>query len=179
MRTVHPWLILAVVFTTAAPNARELRLPEQITVEGVSLRRTAQAHRTHLLGSLDLYAISLYSDGPIEPQRLASTDVAKALRIDVTCTDETRIRVGFDWQRELVPRLEPRAVTHLLGSFAPLRHGDAVQIEYVPAKGTTVRVNKTVAVSGAHHDLMLAFLDHWFGERPVSEAIKRMLLASS
>jgi hypothetical protein len=32
-------------------------------------------------------------------------------------------------------------------------------------------------VSGAHHDLMLAFLDHWLGDRPVSEELKRTLLA--
>jgi hypothetical protein len=170
--------LLALLLPTAATNARELRSPEQITVEGVPLRRTAQAHRTHLLGSLDLYTISLYSDGQIESQRLASADVAKALRIDVTCTDEARMRVGFDWRRELVPRLEPRAVAHLLGSFAPLRHGDVVQIEFAPEKGTIVRVNKAVAVSGGHHDLMLAFLDHWLGERPVSEEIKRRLLTS-
>lgn len=31
-------------------------------------------------------------------------------------------------------------------------------IEYVPNKGTFVRVNRAVAVSGANHDLMLAFL---------------------
>jgi hypothetical protein len=36
-----------------------------------------------------------------------------------------------------------------------------------------------VAVSGAHHDLMLAFLDHWLGQQPVSEEIKRMLLTPS
>jgi hypothetical protein len=51
-----------------------------------------------------------------------------------------------------------------------------VQIEFAPEKGTTVRVNKAVAVSGGHHDLMLAFLDHWLGQRPVSEEIKRTLL---
>ena len=176
MRTVLAWLLLTLVLPTAAPNARELRSPDQITVEGIPLRRTAQAHRTHLLGGLDLYTISLYSDGAGELQRLASADVAKALRIDVTCPDEARIRVGFDWQRELVPRLEPRAVAHLVGSFAPLRYGDVVQIEFAPEKGTTVRVNKAVAVSGGHHDLMLAFLDHWLGQRPVSEEIKRTLL---
>jgi hypothetical protein len=53
-----------------------------------------------------------------------------------------------------------------------------VLIEYVPGKGTTVRVNKAVAVGGVNHDLMLAFLDHWLGQRPVSEEIKRTLLAS-
>lgn len=52
-------------------------------------------------------------------------------------------------------------------------------VEYVPAKGTVVRVNRAVAVSGAHHELMLAFLDHWLGQRPLSEEIKRTLLGSS
>jgi hypothetical protein len=54
-----------------------------------------------------------------------------------------------------------------------------IAVEFVPAKGTTVRVNKAVAVTGAHHDLMLAFLDHWIGERPLSEELKRALLRSS
>jgi hypothetical protein len=36
-----------------------------------------------------------------------------------------------------------------------------------------------VAVSDANHDLMLAFLDHWLGQRPVSDEIKRTLLGSS
>ena len=58
-----------------------------------------------------------------------------------------------------------------------LNVGDVVLVEYTPARGTFVRVNRAVAVSGAHHDLMLAFLDHWLGDRPVSEAIKRALLA--
>jgi hypothetical protein len=34
-------------------------------------------------------------------------------------------------------------------------------------------------VTGASHDLILAFLDHWLGQRPVSEEIKRALLGSS
>lgn len=80
--------------------------------------------------------------------RLASADVAKALRIDVTYDDDLRRRVVLDWRRELVPPLEPQAVAHLRGSFAPLRQGDVVQIEYVPDKGTSVRVNRAVAVPG-------------------------------
>jgi hypothetical protein len=75
--------------------------------------------------------------------------------------------------------LEPAATAHLRGTFAPLRNGDIVLVEYVPTKGTTVRINRGVAVSGAHHDLMLAFLDHWLGQQPVSEEIKRMLLTPS
>jgi len=38
-----------------------------------------------------------------------------------------------------------------------------------------VRVNDATAVSGAKHDLMIAFLDHWLGQQPVSEEMKRTL----
>jgi hypothetical protein len=64
----------------------------------------------------------------------------------------------------------------LRGVFAPLLSGDVVLVEYAPGRGTTVRVNRGVAVNAAHHDFMLAFLDHWLGPRPVSEEIKDKLL---
>jgi hypothetical protein len=163
---------------SASLTARQNRPPEQITVGGSEpLRLRGYAQRTHLLGTVDLYTVALYSDGPRDRAALASADIPKALRIEVTYEDDLRRRVAIDWRRELVPSLEPQAVAHLRGTFAPLRRDDVVQVEYLPEKGTTVRVTKAVAVSGAHHDLMLAFLDHWLGDRPVSADIKRTLLA--
>jgi hypothetical protein len=183
-RLLRPWLVFAVLSgmtgATAAPDGRKARLPEQIAVDGGNpLRIEGHAHRTHLLGTIDLYTLGLYSDGPIDRARLASVDVAKVLRIEVTYEDDLQRRVALDWRRELIPALEPRAEAHLRGAFAPLRRGDTVQIEYVPEKGTSVRVNRAVSVSSAHHDLMLAFLDHWLGDRPLSEEIKRTLLGLS
>mgnify|MGYP003578591986 CR=1 FL=1 len=80
---------------------------------------------------------------------------------------------------ELIPPLDGRAIVQLRGTFAALQRGDIVVIEYTPSRGTSIRVNKGVAVSGIDHDLMLAFLDHWLGQRPVSEEIKRALLDRS
>jgi hypothetical protein len=59
-----------------------------------------------------------------------------------------------------------------------LRHGDVVLIEYAPRKGTSVHVNRSILVLGEAHELMLAFLDHWLGQRPVSEDLKRTLLGT-
>jgi hypothetical protein len=132
----------------------------------------------HLAGLEDLYKIALYATPPFDQSQLLSPDVAKALRIEVTYERDWR-RPAVDWFRELVPRLEPAAVAHLLGVFAPLRRGDIVLIEYAPRRGTTVHINRSTAVFGARHELMLAFLDHWLGQRPVSEDIKRVLLGRS
>jgi hypothetical protein len=179
MHALHRFVVTALIISVGASlGARENRPPEHITVGGSEpLRLCGHARRTHLLGTVDLYTVALYSDGAGDRARLASADVPKALRIEVTYLDDLRRRVAIDWRRELVPSLEPQAVAHLRGSFAPLRRDDVVHVEYLPHKGTAVRVNKGVAVSGAHHDLMLAFLDHWLGNRPVSEEIKRTLLA--
>jgi len=41
---------------------------------------------------------------------------------------------------------------------------------------TRVARRKAAVASGAGHVLILAFLDHWLGQRPVSEAITRAIL---
>ena len=148
-----------------------LNLPGPVTIPMI-----AQASRAHLLGAIRLYTIAIYANGPFDPVEMVSPDIAKALRIEVTYEEDLRQRTKLDWHGELVPRLEPAAAAHLRGSFAALKQGDVVIVEFLPGKGTTVRVNKAVAVSGSNHDLMLAFLDHWMGQRPVSEEIKRCLL---
>ena len=142
--------------------------------------RTGHAERVHLLGTANLYSIAMYVDQRFfDRAHLISPDVAKALRIVVPYKADVRRPVVLDWRRELIPRLDRAAAAHLRGAFAHLRHGDVVLIEYAPNQGTAVRVNKAVVVSDAHHDLMLAFLDHWLGQRPVSDTIKRSLLGSS
>jgi hypothetical protein len=174
---------LAITWSAAAlAYAQSIDTPQTVTLEGATapLVRAGQALRVHLLGSFELYTIAVYLDGPADRTRLISSDVGKALRIEIKYKDDlSRRRPSIDWQGELIPRLERDAMTLLRGAFAPLRYGDVVLVEYVPIKGTTVRINRGVAVSGAHHDLMLAFLDHWIGQQPVSEDVKRSLLASS
>jgi Chalcone isomerase-like len=152
--------------------------PASLSIEGRGpLTHAARATRRDLLGAMELYTIALYTDGgPVTRELLASPDTAKALRIQVSYDEDLRRRTAIDWRRELLPRLESPGLAHLQGSFAPIQYGDTIVVEYVPTRGTTVRVNKGVVVSGANHDLMLAFLDHWIGQRPLSEEIKETLL---
>jgi hypothetical protein len=164
---------------SVAASAQPVEHPQSITPDGgTSVPRVGEATRVHMLGLIDLYGLALYVTGSVSRANLLSPDVAKVLRIQIVFEEDPRYRIGIDWRGELVPRLESAATAHLRGTFAPLRSGDVVLIEYVPGKGTTVRVNKAVAVGGVNHDLMLAFLDHWLGQRPVSEEIKRTLLGS-
>ena len=178
-RTLSALLTAAVFAAVTSPAlAQPTRNPPSIAVEGgTTLARAGQASRQHLLGLLEIYQIALYANGPAaDLERLASPDVAKALRIEITYEEDFRRQLTADWQRELVPPLNLAAIEHLRQTFAPLKQGDVVQIDYTPSRGTNLRVNRTVVASGVNHDLMLAFLDHWLGQRPVSEELKRALM---
>jgi hypothetical protein len=164
----------------SAVSAQRTEPPATIQLYGgQSLPLAGQARRELLLGDVELYTLGLYLEQPkVDLQRLGSADAPKVLRIHISYEEDVRRRVAIDWRRELVPSLEPAAAAHIDGSFAPLREGDVVIIEYSRTRGTSVRVNSSVAVSGASHDLMLSFLDQWLGQRPVSEEIKNAPLGS-
>ena len=154
--------------------------PATVSLDGDGpIPRAGQATRVDLLGSVEIYSVAVYVDGTLSDRaHLISQDVPKAVRIEVRYKDDLHRRLALDWRRELIPTLEPAATASLRGTFGGLKDGDVALIAYVPGKGTVVRVNKATAVSGAHHDLMLAFLEHWLGQRPVSEDMKRVLLGS-
>jgi hypothetical protein len=174
--TVGSVLLLLTLLGPVRPVHARGDHPSSLNLDGATLPLAAQGQRTHLLGSRPLYTVALYApDTPPAVERLADPNVPKALRIEVTFEEDLQRRPVFDWRRELVPSLEPDASAHLRRSFSGLRHGDVVLIEYVPGTGTNVRVNRSTAVTRAHHDVMLAFLDHWIGQQPVSEEIKRAL----
>ena len=177
MRSGQLAALALVVFVSASVDA-QLAQPPSIALEGgESLPLAAHATRAHYLGSVDLYDVAVYADVAIsDSAQLVSVETSKAIRILVLFEPDLQRRRVLDWQRELIPAIEPDAAAILRGKFAPIVRGDVVSIEYSPGRGTSVRVNKGVAVTRGSHDLMLSFLDHWLGQRPLSPELKAALL---
>ena len=172
MRYAIP-LVLAIFVA----STQTVRHPATLSPDGATqLPLMGQAERVHLLGARRLYGVAVYAEAPIHDARLVSPETAKIIRIEITYENDLRRQVTIDWRRELIPPLDGRAIVQLRGTFGALQRGDVVVIEYTSTKGTSIRVNKGTVVSGIHHDLMLAFLDHWLGQRPVSEELRRALL---
>ena len=178
MRTFFRLVCALLIASPLSALAAQAGPPASLDLDGgVTVPLAAKARRAHLLGSVEFYAVSIYTNGSIrDAASLSSTDTPKAVRIDVNYSQDLHSSITFDWQRELIPGLETPAITQLRRIFAPLRNGDVVQVDYTPTKGTTIRVNKDVAVTRGSHDLMLAFVDHWIGQRPLSEEMKQALL---
>jgi hypothetical protein len=170
-------VIAAIVSLAGTAAAVHGQSPAEVRVGYTPLTLVAEGLRTDQLGGNPLYTVAVYAEArPLDLAHLASEDVAKALRIEVTSDDDPFSPLTRPWRRELVPRLDPAASAQLLAITAPIRKSDVLLIEYTPGKGTTIQGNARTAVSRAPHGLMVAFLDQWLGQRPVSEDLKRALL---
>jgi hypothetical protein len=172
--------IAAIVSFAGTPAALHGQSPADVRVGFTPLALVAEGSRTDQLGGEALYTVAAYAEArPLDLADLARADAAKALRIEVAIDDDPFSPLTRPWRLELVPpRLDPAATTHLLATVGAVRKGDVLLVEYEPGKGTTIRRNTLTAVSRAPHGLMIAFLDQWLGQRPVSEQLKRTLLES-
>ena len=172
--------IAAIVSWAGATAAAHGQRPAEIRIGFTPLPVVAEGSRTDQLGGEALYTIAIYADTrPLELTELAKADAPTALRIEVASDDDPASPLTRPWRRELVPRLAPAATTQLFAILRTVRKGDVLQVEYEPGSGTTIRVNALTVASRAPHDLMVAFLDQWLGQRPVSEELKRTLLQRS
>jgi hypothetical protein len=170
-------LIAAIVSLAGTPAAAHGQPPAEIRIGFTPLPVVAEGSRTDQLGGEALYTVAIYAGiRPLEVTELAKADAPTALRIEVATDDDPASPLTRPWRRELVPRLAPAATSQLFAILRTVRKGDVLQVEYEPGSGTTIRVNALTVASRGPHDLMVAFLDQWLGQRPVSEDLKRTLL---
>ena len=108
-------LIAAIVSLTGAPTIVHGQSPADIHLGFTPLTLVAEGSRTDQLGGEALYTVAVYAEArPLDLARLAKADTAKALRIEVVSDDDPFAPLTRPWRRELVPRLDPVATTHLL-----------------------------------------------------------------
>jgi len=173
-------LIAAVVSLAGSPAVVDGQSPAEVRAGYTRLTLVAEGSRTDQLGGNALYIVAVYAEArPLDLAHLARADVAKALRIEVASDDDPFGPLTRPWRRELVPQLDFAASAQLLAIVGAVRKGDVLLVDYEPGKGTTIQGNGRTAVSRAPHSLMVAFLDQWLGQRPVSEELKRTLLEQS
>src|SRR5262245_2963809 len=89
-----------------SPDQAPAADPATITLDGGPvLPLAAQAQRRHLLGSVPLYSVAIYSDVPLRDVSLSSPATPKAALIRVTFEPDLKRRVTLDWRGELIPPL--------------------------------------------------------------------------
>jgi len=68
-------------------------------------------------------------------------------------------------------------VNQFLNAFnLPIKHGDIIDIDYLPTKGTRISINGQIIEEIESAPLFNALLNCWIGPFPVSESLKKQLL---
>jgi len=120
-------LMAAIVSVAVGPAALHAQSPKEVRVGFTPLTLVAEGSRTDQLGGETLYTVAIYAVArPRELADLARADAATALRIEVASDDDPVSPLTRPWRRELVPRLNPAAVTQLSAIVGTVRKGDVV-----------------------------------------------------
>ena len=69
-------------------------------------------------------------------------------------------------------------LTVFYGFFQDVRPGDRYSINYLPGKGTELRLNGNVVGSVPGHDFAVAYFGIWLGEKPIKKSFRDKLLGA-
>ena len=170
-------LTAAIVSFAGTPATVHGQSPAEVRVGYTPLTLVAEGSRTDQLGGEALYTVAVYAEArPLDIAHLAKAETAKALRIEVVSDDDPFSPLTRPWRRELVPRLDVRRDHAAARDRGNGEEGRRPAGRILTREGHHHPGKSQTAVSHAPHSLMVAFLDQWLGQRPVSEDLKRTLL---
>ena len=180
------WLVVVmfVVMTGFAQSVeiKGVRFSDTLVVEQAELKLNGVAVLKWAM-LFDVYAGALYLPAGVRGQAW-SNDVAKRLELSYFREIEAK---GFAeasdkiLQDNLLPAeyqtLAKRLQT-FYGLFQDVKPGDRYSINYIPEKGTDLRLNEQFLGSVLGADFAAAYFGIWLGAEPISKSFRNILLQS-
>lgn len=168
--------VLSASFPARAAQIAGVTLPATEVVHGTRLSLVGCAAREELW--TDLYVVSVYL--PPEMRGVAqatSAQAVKLVRIDVTYDGNVPDGLPSAWKDRLQNKVSQEFQQTLQGQYNQLKSGDTVLVSYSPGGGTTLSVNGRNVASRPGDNVFNTMMQIWVGPSPVSENMKRLLLA--
>jgi len=122
----------------------------------------------------------LYTCRLFVPREISSFDEARSLdgpiEIQLEVHGEPPGSLPDDWEKVLDEELSQQLFRKAQAHYRRLEEGDRVVVAYLPGEGSTVWLNGEKRFTDPGPGLVLALLEQWVGERPVSKSLRRSLL---
>ena len=180
------WLVVVLLVAMAglaqALEIKGVRFSDTLIVDHAELKLNGVAVLKWVM-LFDVYAGALYRPGGV-PGQAWSNDVAKRLELSYFREIEAK---GFAeasdklLQDNLLPTeyqaLEKRLQT-FYGFFRDVNPGDRYSINYIPEKGTELRLNEQPLGRVPGADFAAAYFGIWLGDEPISKGFRNRLLES-
>jgi hypothetical protein len=172
-------LLLAALNLAQAGELAGVKVPDQVTVGGQQLALNGMGLREKIV--IDVYVGSLYlPQKTSQASKAVDADVPKRIQLNFiyeTVTVEQQ-KEAFSEAMAKLPNAAAVAdrMTRLATSMELVHSGDEVVFDYVPGKGTQVKVKgkDKGTIEGA--DFMRALWTIYLGPNPPSESLKKGML---
>lgn len=179
------WLVVIMLVALSglalAVEIKGVRFSDTLVVDQTELRLNGVAVLKWAM-LFDVYAGALYLPGGV-PGQAWSNDVAKRLELSYFREIEAKeFAEASDkiLQDNLLPA-EYRALAKRLqtfyGFFRDVKPGDRYSINYIPGKGTELRLNEQPLGQVPGADFAAAYFGIWLGAEPISKEFRDRLLA--
>lgn len=174
-------LLVAMTGLAQAAEVKGVHFSDSLVVEQVELKLNGVAVLKWAM-LFDVYAGALYLPGGV-PGQAWSKDVAKRLELSYFREIEAE---GFAeasdriLQDNLLPaEYQPLAkrLQTFYGFFRDVKPGDRYSINYIPEKGTELRLNEQPLGQVPGADFAAAYFGIWLGAEPISKEFRNRLLA--
>lgn len=178
-------LLPALLFTCVSAHAREIAgvvIPDTVTVADNPLQLNGAGIRKKFF--MDIYIGALYLPARTPDVSAILSDAGPASVVMHILHDSvSKEKITSAWSDGMHANLsgeEMQSQQATLDSFNTLfrtvQKGDMIRIDYIPAKGTEVRINNEWRGVAGDNTFFRALLKVWLGSEPVSSSLKNDML---
>lgn len=186
MRIFFLFCLLLIGVPATAGEIAGVMVQETIKADdGTVLQLNGAGIRTKMF--FDIYIAQLYMEKPsASAAEVVAADGKKRMVMHFLYKEVTKDKLVEAWNdgftgntaNEELARLQER-IDRFNALFEDVKKGDVIVLDYDPAAGTTVIIKGQRKGSIPGKDFNDAMLKIWLGEAPVTESLKKELLAYS
>lgn len=161
-------------------------VPQQVQPQGVGQPLVLNGAGIRYKFFFKIYVGALYLPQPQhDAARLLADPPANRVVMHFLYDEVSREKLDDAWDEGFDANLDKEArlaldarIQQFKGMFRTLREGDEVWLDYVPGTGTRVTINGQQQGAVEGRDFNAALLSVWLGDEPVTQSLKKALLAA-
>ena len=180
-------ILLCLLFISLPVSARKIQgveIPDTLSVANDDTTLVLNGAGIRKKFFLDIYIGALYLPSAKTDAAAILNDTGPAsILMHFLYSEVSKKKITAGWTDGLEANLtttEMEAIRPKLDSFNKLfrtvREGDVIRIDYLPARGTEVRINNEWRGSIEGNDFFRNLLQVWLGSHPVSKPLRQSML---
>ena len=179
---------MLIIFTSLEVSALEIAgvdVPQSVTIENKALVLNGAGIRKKLF--IKVYVGSLYLTAKqTAVGKILADPGAKSIVMNFLYKEVSTKKLVDGWNKGFADNSSAKEIKALQkrinqfnSLFTTVYKGDKIRLDYLPGKGTQVRINSTLKGSVQGEDFYQALLEIWLGAKPADANLKDAMLGNS